>query len=222
MPIVIAIFIVIGAFFAGNSIVNHQTKPAVTLEEIKAVTEKVKTTLSPSPTLISTPSPSFTPIPKSIITSDPDPVIKCRFPHSGVKELRKSQCDIMVDCQVGNGWIPATKDNCNNLQQSNVSNNQQDIVNCETQSGWVRMSQDDCKKLNAESANQLHEELNNQFKIHMYQALEQEANIDSTLDQLDNLRERIRHIQTSSPEEQNYVNTLIRFIEARIKILQQQ
>lgn len=56
MPIVVAILIVIGAFFAGNSIVNHQVKPIIT-EETKAAT--------PSPTSTSSPTPYQTPEPPS-------------------------------------------------------------------------------------------------------------------------------------------------------------
>lgn len=225
MPIIIAFVIIISGIFVTANVADK-----VLEKQIRQGSQPTPTAIqevqTPSPSPSSTPTllPSFTPVPKPMATSDPDPYIKCRF-KSGVKELRKSQCDSMIDCQVGENWVPSAKEDCNKLQQANrnnVPNNQSGTVNCETQSGWVRMSQDECKKVNAEWANQLHEELNNQFKIQMYQALEQEAKIYSTLDQLDNLRERIRHIQTSSPAEQEYANTIIRFIEERIKILQQQ
>lgn len=120
MPIVIVIFIVIGAFLTGNGMMNPQVEPDVTSEEIKAVTEEVKITPSSSPTSTPILLPSFTPVPKPMATSDPDPYIKCRF-KSGVKELRKSQCDSMVDCQLyGETWVPATKEKCS-LTQSEIA-----------------------------------------------------------------------------------------------------
>ena len=68
MPIVIAIFIVIGTLLAGNSIVNHQAKPVVT-EEVKVEAP------SPSPTSIPTPTPTIqvTPTPIPIPTTKPPP-----------------------------------------------------------------------------------------------------------------------------------------------------
>ena len=222
MPIVIAIFIVIGAFLAGNSIFNTQVKPAV-IKEVKIVTP------SPSPSPTSTPKPSFTPVPKPMATSDPNPYIKCRF-KSGVKELRKSQCDSMVDCQVGENWIPSTKEDCNKLQQANrnnVPNNQSGTVNCQTQSGWVNMTKDDCTKAQNAWGNQIldntkQQEQANQKIIDMFHSYENEMWQATNLDQLDNLRERLRQIQGPDPSIQNYIATLIRLIEARIKILQQQ
>ncbi len=185
------------------------THPTPSLKQ--EVQVKVET---PSPSPISTPIP--TPMPQvkvnQIAPTPYDPIVDCIGPDGKHSQKTQKECD-----DFNAAWVKPQQANRNN-----IPNNQPNTVNCQTQSGWVRMSQDDCNKVNAEWANQLHEELNNQFKIHVYQDLEQEAKIDSTLDQLDNLRERIRHIQTSSPEEQNYANTLIKFIEARIKILQQQ
>lgn len=230
MPILIVIFIVIGAFLTGNGMMNPQTEPAVTPEEIKAVTEEVKITPSPSPTSTPTLLPSFTPVPKPMATSDPDPYIKCRF-KSGVKELRKSQCDSMVDCQVGENWVPSAREDCNKLQQANRNNfpnNQSGTVNCQTQSGWVRMTKDDCTKAQNAWGNQIldnakQQEQTNQEIINAFRSIENEVWQATNLDQLDNIRERLRQLpQAPDSSIQDYIGTLIRIIEARIKILQQQ
>ncbi len=47
-------------------------------------------------------------------TSDLDPIVNCNFPHSGKKQMRKSQCNNVIDCEIGGAWyIYPSKESCN-------------------------------------------------------------------------------------------------------------
>ena len=251
MPIVVAIFIIIGTFLAGNSIFNHQVKPTVTEE-----------------TLMKMLSPSLTPT--QIPTTDLDPIINCTsshpnclgqsikgkqseckniyccvYPDKAVLLSDKSQCvsssnqqaKSNIDCIGPDGkHSQKTQKECDGFNaawrkpqqanRNNVPNNQSGTVNCKTQSGWVNMTKDDCTKAQNAWGNQILDsakQQTNQEIINGFRSIENEIWQAKNYDQLDNIRERLRQLPPApDPSIQNYIGTLIRLIEARIKILQQQ
>lgn len=107
MPIILLFVLIIGAFLAGDVMMNPQVE-SVPTEEI------------PVETLTPTLQPTVTPIPKVKDTRADDPFIDCKFPHSGLKKLKLSECSISTDCQVGNEWIPMKKDECSKVQNANL------------------------------------------------------------------------------------------------------
>lgn len=52
-----------------------------------------------------------------------DPIVSCEF-KSGAREMKSSECDALVDCQIGDNWVPASKENCDSAQSALT-----DIVN---------------------------------------------------------------------------------------------
>ncbi len=206
MPIVVAIFIIIGTFLAGNSIVSHQVKPAVTQET------KIET---PSPSPTSTPTP--TPVPRvkgSQIAPTPyDPIVDCIGPDGKHSQKTQKECD-----DFNAAWRKPQQANRNN-----VPNNQSSTVNCQTKSGWFSVTKEECVRLQDEWKQDILKDVIRQQdqQLNLVLALEREAYVANTLDQLDNIRERLRQIKTSDSYAQDYINSVIGYIEARIKILQQ-
>lgn len=99
----------------------------------------IKVKPSPSPTnqtlgitapLISIPtisSPNLTPSPKPTNKAyiDPDPIISCTYPHSGIIKVRQSQCSSKyTDCGFINGtWKVMSKDECTKEQAADTVKN---------------------------------------------------------------------------------------------------
>ena len=160
MPIVIVIFIVIGAFFAGNSTINPQAKPTVTSEEIKAVTEEVETI---------TPSFSPTPIPQhKIVNPTPlptvyDPIVDCgtdwQKANGKTAKTKKSVCDSFIDCQMYGGIFRFPKDKCDSL------------VTCQLDGKTMRMTSQDCEKYKGqlESNRQRQNSINEDVKKQLHE-----------------------------------------------------
>lgn len=121
-------------------------------------------TSTPSATPTQIPAATRTPaiLPKKITTPLPsDPIVKCKSKYGETKEIRKSECDQMVDCQVGSSWITLKRDECLKIQgQQSVQNQQQgDTVDCQIQSGWVKIKEEDCKKAQEIWKNQINDQV---------------------------------------------------------------
>lgn len=60
-------------------------------------------------------SPTLSPEPTPTTPIDSDPLVDCKYTGGSVK-MRSSECKKQVNCEVGNGWVLATKDKCTQLQ----------------------------------------------------------------------------------------------------------
>ena len=227
MPIILAVILIVGALFAGNSIVNPQVE-SVPTEETPVETP----TPSPTPTLyrMLTPTPTLAPLaPAKTKSFSNDPIVDCgtdwQKTHGKTVRAKKSLCDSWVDCQIGDQNIRGPKSTCDDaLRKIEEAKKQREgMVNCQTQSGWTHMTKDDCTKAQNAWGNQIldNTKQENQKIIEMFHSFENEIWQATNLDQLDNIRERLRQIQVPEPSIQNYIGTLISIIEERIKILQQ-
>lgn len=70
---------------------------------------------------IQVPPPTSTPKPvqQAAPTIDPDPIINCNFPQSGIKKLKRSECSKSFDCQIGGQWyIYTDKSKCSEDQKN--------------------------------------------------------------------------------------------------------
>lgn len=231
MPIIIAFIIIISGIFVTANVAD------------KVLEKQIQQGFQPTPTTSPTSTPTPTPVPQTKDTTtefsaNPDPIVKCGpFKNGEYLQVTSIECKNMTSCQLGDKWIPMKKEECKVAQEARLKETIQKInelkdkigntVNCQTQSGWVRMTKDDCTKAQNAWGNQIldnakQQEQTNQKIIEMFRSFENEMWQATNLDQLDNLRERLRQIQGPDPSIQNYTGTLIKIIEERIKILQKQ
>lgn len=114
-----------------------------TIKELPSNISKVESTkLSPTPSPTSTPAPAPSPTPevKGTTKATPsqvnDPIVDCKFPHSGIKKLKSSECSASVDCQIGDKWVPLTKPECTRAQDelvrqvTELNKQRTNMVNC--------------------------------------------------------------------------------------------
>lgn len=174
----------------------------------------------------------------------------CGFNDGSWKLIKKEDCDIAqkqdvsprqnnnatnIDCIGPDGkHSQKTQKECDDFNaawrkpqqanRNNVPNNQSGTVNCQTKSGWVSVTKEECVRLQDGWKQDILKDVIRQQdqQLNLVLALEREAYVANTLDQLDNIRERLRWIKTSDSYAQDYINSVIGYIEARIKILQQQ
>lgn len=234
MPIIIAFIIIISGIF-------------VTANVADKVLQKQITSFQPTPTASPTPTPTSVPQVKVNQVAPPpyDPIIDCGTDSQRQKgittsKVKKSTCDSWVDCQMGFGLaVRVPKEKCDALincqvgdiatkttsveeceqRKGKVSVGQQSgLINCQTQSGWQRMSQDDCTKAQNAWKSQIQSQQNDvENAMRTLAGLDAESWGAENLDQLDNIRERVRQVQSPDPSVQAYANQIISFIEIRIK-----
>jgi hypothetical protein len=85
------------------------SRPEPTLTPIPTLSYKQKTNQ-----LIINTSTSETTTNQPLPTFDSDPIVNCSFPHSGKKQMRKSQCNSAVDCEIAGAWyVYPSKESCN-------------------------------------------------------------------------------------------------------------
>ncbi len=200
------VVIMLGTFLGGYKLFQSATH--------KTQVEKIlETTPSPSPTS----TPTSTPAPQvkvnQIAPTPYDPIVDCIGPDGKHSQKTQKECD-----DFNAAWRKPQQANRNN-----VPNNQSGTVNCQTKSGWVSVTKEDCVRLQDEWKQDILKDVIRQQdqQLNIVLALEREAYAANTLDQLDNIRERLRWIKTSDSYAQDYINSVIGYIEARIKILQQ-
>ena len=87
---------VVSVLFTSNLIAASKIKETPKVEGFAAVQNTPEPSLSALPYETPVPSP----------TIDPDPIIDCKLPHSGIHPgIRKSLCDTYTDCQLGDKWV---------------------------------------------------------------------------------------------------------------------
>lgn len=217
MPIILVYVLIISGIFVSANVADKILEKQIqqgsqpTLTVIKEVQ-----TATPSPT--STPTPIPVPQVKiNPISPTPyDPIVDCgsdwQKQNGKTTKLQKSICDSWSDCNINDKVVRMSKQMCIDYQAK------ANIVNCQLGDQWTKMNKDDCTKAQNARGSKIQSQQNDvENAMRTLAGLDAESWGAKNLDQLDNIRERVRQVQSSDPSVQEYANQIISFIEERIK-----
>lgn len=134
----------LGGLILANTYIDSQLaipSPTPTLIEEEIITE------TPIPTSIPTTviMPTARTLPKP--TTDPDPIITCNFTYTGSRQMRRSECNISFNCQIGNNWyVYTSREKCTQDQNAQIvkQGNPQPILQGSTQTGYTQSNSFSC------------------------------------------------------------------------------
>jgi hypothetical protein len=121
------------SYYAGF---NHSLITQPKTVQTTPINEQVKGAQAPTITPIPTLTPTNTPVSTNKETNtviNSDPIIQCNFPHVGIKNLRKSICDMVYECELNGKWLIApSRESCNDAQKNLGSKSQVQSVSWPT------------------------------------------------------------------------------------------